>query len=201
MNGCIALDSVEVIESASPIDSVAYSVTPPGCDGELNGEVVIDSVFGGEGPYFFAFNSDFFSDRTRYSNLAPGFYQLQVEDTNGCDYSEEVDVSVGEELVVDLGADITMELGDSVRLEALVSAPYDSLIWGPVEAFNNPNLPVQYVSPVETSVYDVLVINEFDCFARDKIVVNVTKPREYLYTQCIFSKWRWAKRHLSDFCQ
>lgn len=186
LNGCSSTDSITVMESASPIELVQYTVDPPGCNGELDGEIVIDTVIGGMGPYLFAFNNDFFSDRREYRNLAPGVYQLQIEDANGCDYAEEIDVSLGEELIVDLGADITIKLGDSIRLEAIVNLDYDSLVWGPSQAFNNPNLPVQYVSPVETSVYDVWVIDENDCIARDKIVVSVAKTRD-IFIPNVFS--------------
>lgn len=186
-NGCTSSSSVEVMESASPIESVFYTVDLPGCNGEYNGQVMIDSVTGGVGPYFFAFDSEFFSDRTVYRNLAPGIYELQIEDANGCTYTEEVDVTLGAELTVDLGADIEVELGDTTRLEAVVSVvDYDSLVWGPVEAFADPHEPVQFVSPLETTVYDVLVVDQNGCIARDKIVVSVIKPRD-IYIPNVFS--------------
>ena len=90
-----------------------------------------------------------------------------------------------------MGEDIEIDLGDEAQLDALVTGPnsLDSLIWTPsvmcidtlmMDCFD------PTVSPLNTTVYSLTVIDELGCVGRDEIVVEVDADRN-VYIPNVFS--------------
>ncbi len=176
INGCESRDTVLAEAVANFINSAVLSLMPPACDGQNGGTIIVESVQGGTGPFVFALNSTIFTTTQTFRFLLPGEYRLQVQDANGCEWDTLLTMPQLLPPVVDLGPDIDMTLGDTIRLEALVNGPYQSLVWSPLDAFADPSLPVQRVSPGETVAYTVVVRDEFGCVGSDYILITVSKP-------------------------
>lgn len=185
-NGCTEEAEVAVAENEAAILGVSLNVNSPDCFGDTNGSIELLGVEGGTFPFMYALDGTVFGSQTEWLNLPAGTYQLSVLDANGCEWIEEVLVDAPEEIVVDLGVDVTIQLGDSTQLEAIVNEPYDTLIWSPANAFEDINDPVQVVQPKEEAYYQVMVMDENGCIARDSIVVFVSKPRS-LFVPTAFS--------------
>ncbi|MCB0549455.1 MAG: gliding motility-associated C-terminal domain-containing protein, partial [Phaeodactylibacter sp.] len=177
-NGCVAADSVQAIELASPVDGLRATAFPPSCPGRLDGLIEIDTVLGGTGPFLFSIEGGSFSGLDRFENLPPGSYVLKVEDTNGCEAEAILDVPEAESLSVNLGPDITLQLGRPDTLVAdIMPATYDTIWWWPFDSLGSPNSPILPVNPDKTTTYFVWVSTGDGCIATDHIEVKVV--REY----------------------
>ena len=177
-NGCVGIDSVEVIAEAIPIQDAFFSISSPDCIGDRNGIVQIDSITGGTAPFSYSLNTDFFTTNNTFEFLSAGVYELQIQDSNGCSYEASVTVPAVEEITVDLGVDIKIQLGDSTLLQAFVNVPnYESLNWSPADAFDCLDCPEQWVAPELTSTYAVEVVDSNGCKAIDYITIQVQKER------------------------
>ncbi|MCB9265825.1 MAG: gliding motility-associated C-terminal domain-containing protein [Lewinellaceae bacterium] len=175
-NGCTAEDSVQVIELASPIDSLLASAFPPSCPGRFDGYARADTVLGGTGPFLFSFEGGSFSGLTQFENLSPGVYRLSVQDANGCEAETTLEVPEAESLSVGLGPDLTLRLGQTDTLVANISpATYDSIWWWPYDSLSPPDSPVQAINPEKTTTYFVWVSQGEGCIATDNIEVKVIR--------------------------
>ena len=79
-NGCIAIDSVEVIDGCPCADTVMVSSTPETCAGN-DGSVNV-SATGNDGPYSILWSTN--DTTTTVTGLAFGVYTVTVTDTTGC---------------------------------------------------------------------------------------------------------------------
>ncbi|MBK8416191.1 MAG: SprB repeat-containing protein [Bacteroidetes bacterium] len=80
-NGCIVIDSAEVTEPVSALNSTISSVSQVNCFAGNDGSIDI-TVSGGTIPYSFAWSNGATSEDL--ANLAAGTYTVTVTDANGC---------------------------------------------------------------------------------------------------------------------
>ncbi|MCB0533680.1 MAG: choice-of-anchor L domain-containing protein [Lewinellaceae bacterium] len=179
-NGCTASDAVVVQENTNYPSGIDISTAPPGCKGNT-GTIRIDTVTGGTGPYLYSIDGGktFLTVQT-FEGLSPGLYHLTVQDMNGCEYSDAVNLPPPVIPVVGLGADIALEFGDSVKLTALFNIPpytIDTIIWSPQAGLTFTGNPaVVYAKPFVTTEYKVFVQNEDGCTAEASIRILVNQP-------------------------
>lgn len=70
--------------------TVLATIIPVSCNGGSNGSINIDSVAGGQGPYYFSLNDGQFLNAEQFQNLMAANYNLSVQDSNGCISSQGV---------------------------------------------------------------------------------------------------------------
>lgn len=70
--------------------TVLATIIPVSCVGGNNGSINIDSVAGGQGPYYFSLNDGAFLNQAQFDTLMAGNYNLSVMDSNGCISSQGV---------------------------------------------------------------------------------------------------------------
>jgi gliding motility-associated-like protein len=188
-NGCTAIDSTEVIASSLPIDQALLSLDPPDCL-DPDGFIFIDSVFGGTPPYFYSLDGDAFITYPQFSYLEPGFHEVVVEDVNGCHWSVGVYLPEPEDVLVELGDDIFIKQGQGADLSAQISIPMgqlDTVIWqGLPDSVECPQCLDQTVFPMETTVYNIKIVDLTGCWAIDKVTVWVNEERPF-YVPTAFS--------------
>lgn len=186
-NGCAAIDSAEVAELATPVDSLLFEAQAPSCPGLMDGMLAVDTTLGGTPPFLYALDGGGFSGRIAYENLPSGTYQLEVQDANGCEYAVEVTVPEAPGISVDPGPDITLKLGDVDTIFAAISPPaYDTLWWWPQEGLVGQQGPAQAVSPNLSTIYTIWVQNENGCVASGQITVKVERESR-VYAPTVFS--------------
>jgi SprB repeat len=84
--GCIHFTNVEVGEPS--LLEIQATPLQPLCNGEANGEIIIESISGGTQPYTTNLTDEFGNliseQEFGYSNLTTGLYSLVVQDSMGC---------------------------------------------------------------------------------------------------------------------
>lgn len=148
---------------------VANDIT---CFGFEDGFFQVNEIEGGTAPYIFNVDGEDFSDLPNIDNLGPGSYPITVTDAIGCTFETQVTIVEPPQVFVNLGEDITINLGESAFLSA--SSNVDQITWTSVDSLDCvQNCFIQEVSPFNTTVYEVEVIDENGCTDIDEIVVRV----------------------------
>lgn len=102
-DGC--KDSLLVEIPAIPSPSLQITTTPTTC-GLDNAEIQIVGQ-GGVGALMYSLNGSDFLTQTQFSNIAPGHYTISVEDAEGCQRTQSIEIPESKALVIDsVGKDL-----------------------------------------------------------------------------------------------
>lgn len=143
----------------------------------------MNSIFGGQAPYFYSIDGINFNGNSTISQLKPGTYNLFVKDKNGCKYDTLVQINEGFILNLDLGQDTSIQLGESYTIEPQTNG--DSLRltlrWLPTSEIYCDECFAQTVSPLQSTLYKLRITDENGCTAEDDIYIKVnTKPKIFI---------------------
>ena len=176
VRGCVF--EADTLLTAPPLLEADVDAEGEICFGENTGIIEILGVNGGVPPFEFYLNNDPPSNQIFWDNLPSGQYFLYIEDAIGCIHTEGIVLPSGTEFILKLGTDTSMYSGDTLRLSYFVDPPADTLIWTP--DFGVQQLPGNSVllSPVLSTEYEVLAINEEGCTANDDVQVKVNRDRD-----------------------
>ncbi len=189
-NGCTATDIVEVFPDENQPVGLEVEVDHPKCFGDSDGEIQINKVEGGQGPYLFDFNGSGFTAEDTFEDLAPGSYIITAQDAEGCTVVTEIKVNPGRKLEIDLGPDQEIEKGESITLKPEFNILQDEI--KSLRLTNNEGLRCDtcwtdwLVQPDFSSVFVGTLIDENGCLAEDKVRVIVREPRN-IYIPNAFS--------------
>ncbi len=179
-NGCLATASIAIDEKVSNLDRLFLRTLPATCDGEDNGAIVIDSVYGGTAPYKYSLNNDYYTSTESFLYLQPGDYQVFVKDVNGCIHDTIFDLQRVPGFEVELGErDLHINLGDTVDLSASVSLPsYEigDLVWNSPDSSSCMHCMKRKVRPVLNTEYVFNVTSVLGCTISDTVFVRVSDP-------------------------
>gem|GEM_PF-744659 len=175
--GCFEIANVAVSQpdflAGTPIISM------PTCYGELNGSILIDTVFGGVGPYEFSMDGISYHPSPIFPGLGADSYTIYIQDANGCVFQlSNLVVANPAELQVDAGDLIEIVLGDSVQLEAIVNSNDSiSYTWTPIDWLSCEFCPDPVSTPFDNITYNVTIEDEDGCEASDVVTITVDKTR------------------------
>lgn len=159
--------------------NVTFSIEKksPSCFGDTNGKIEI-TVIDGTPPFVFSFDGGAtFSTENLLENIAPGSYEVVVQDSEECEHSEMVTLNEPANLQIDLGADLKIGLGEDVNIFAQLSGLYDVLEWNS----SNPNSTAEFLNEpylnfyplVSQTIYLTATVN--GCYFVDSIFIEVEK--------------------------
>jgi gliding motility-associated-like protein len=177
--GCLLIKDIS-IDNPSPF-YFNVSTVPVTCFDGSDGQVIVDTAFGGAGaPFAYGFNYGLFKADSIFRNIPPTDIQVSVRDGNGCEQDTIVTVQNAIELVVAVGSDEVVYLGDSLVLEALVNTNDPlSFTWTPEIDLACPTCAETTVIPTqEQTIYTITVIDSNGCVAIDEIIIDVIKQRK-----------------------
>jgi gliding motility-associated-like protein len=177
-NHCTDSDDVEVFQYEN-VPQAEVIAEDPDCVGDTNGSIELNTD-PANGPYTFNFNGQDYGGQNVFAPLAPGVYEIEVTDGQGCVWTTEVTIYEPEELVVNLGADLLIELGQTATIIAQYTVPasqLDTMIWTPADQLPCPQMPcdVQEFAPTQQTVVTLTIIDENGCTADDLLTVFVEK--------------------------
>jgi len=181
-NGCSAQDSIWVNWDA-PIVAV-FAVDSIRCHGDGNGRIFIQSVSGGNSPYFFSLGNLPFSTQNQFGNLGPGNYLLRIRDDFGCAWEHSVVLVEPAPISVKLSAsDTALVLGQTLQL--LAQTQPNGVAWAAIdwEPEGLPFVPMslqQRLKPQTHTEFVVRITDPKGCVAEDRLWVSVYNHNIYV---------------------
>ncbi|MEM7105693.1 MAG: gliding motility-associated C-terminal domain-containing protein, partial [Bacteroidota bacterium] len=175
-NECIHIETFTLTQP-DPVSGI-LSAEDVICFGEANGQISVDTAFGGNGPYIYALDGENFQTDTAFGGLTSENYTVTIQDLNGCEGTTQIFVDQPFELEVNLGEDFEITLGDIVTLNPFANT-FDSLsyIWEPSPFLSCLDCPNPEVFALDDVTLIVMIIDQNGCSASDDIFISVDKAR------------------------
>lgn len=175
-NTCL-FDTAFVIEEPDELLSTIGS-TNISCFGGQNGAIEFQNTTGGTAAYTFSIdNGATFSSNSSYNDLTAGTYDCVVEDDNGCQYTETIELTQPPLLQPDATAVDALCYGDcngAVVGQAQGGTPPYSYFWSGND-FDQQGAQQNDLCPGN---YNLTVIDDNNCTATFSIIVN--QPAEVI---------------------
>ncbi|MFK8165512.1 MAG: PKD domain-containing protein [Lewinella sp.] len=180
--GCTSISEVTVTaETEAPVMELEISQIT--CFASDNGAISVSNVSGGRPPYTYRVNGEDRGRSTLFAGLAPGEYDVQITDANGCFSNILLDLTEPDELIVRLrfpGDSTTANAGEDVFITASINGgnAIDTLIWQPdsLVTEGEGRNGISFVAS-ETMMISVTVIDELGCSATDNQMLLVRRDR------------------------
>lgn len=178
-NGCTGIDQVEVAQIMP--SEIEVNVEQPLCHGDP-AYVDITTVEGGAPPYVYSINGgSTFVQNEEFTLLSPGWHLIVVQDANGCELSEGIEMIDIPEMEIELDPLTTIKLGEDYQINATVNIPnsqIQSISWTPSETLSCADCLYPLASPQQTTDYLLEVVNENGCMDEAKIRLIVDERPE-----------------------
>jgi gliding motility-associated-like protein len=179
-NDCISQESILIEEKVSNLRGIYVSGISASCDGANDAIIVIDSLKGGQGPFSFSLNDQFYTDQNAFLFLEPAMYQVLVKDVNGCAYDTTITVNRYPTFDLTLGIDeILVNLGDSLTLQAssdIDPARLANITWLLPDSVSCADCFSQVILPTDNRYYYINITALDGCTRRDTVFVRVADP-------------------------
>ncbi len=173
-----------LIAHASAVDSVHTIVSPVQCYGLRNGMIRVDTVFGGEKPFFYSLDGLSFTTNPTFDHLKGGEYRLYVRDASGGMNNWPIIVAEPSELQVKLlASEKSVVAGIPIDLRAIMNVPAEAIHdiqWRPTGLFPKQDTFRQQVILAESTQFSVMIHDQNGCSASDELSVVVEKTNLYL---------------------
>jgi len=185
VNGCTNANQIPVLRELNVPTGVAFDLMHPLCNG-TPGLLQVNQVNGGIGPYSYSINGgQTFFTIEEFGDLAPGNFNLVVQDINGCEITQPITVIPPLQPFVNIPPLFTIELGDNQELQALVPPPFpisliEQVIWAPMDGltFDGPSILQQLnptATPFKTTEYTVTIVTEEGCESIARTTIKVDR--------------------------
>ncbi len=173
LNGCIQVDSFELIPNTNIPQEIIYQAESPPCENDEFGELEVKQIIGGTPPFSFSLNGISYQNDVFFDNLIPGDYELMILDDQGCSLESSFNIPLPENVEVQLEQDFTITLGESIQLIPVYTPNVSSLSWEGPGTELCPECVTQDLIPTDITDYTVTVITDKGCEAQARITVFV----------------------------
>ena len=175
--GCI-YESTLVITQPELLE-ISTEVVDVVCNGDQNGIIQISEISGGTGPFQVSLDGGAFQANTVINNLNGGLYDVVVQDANGCEDGETVDLYEPPFITIDAGEDQRIKLGEGTELEGQIfPLTNQTFEWLPQDSLECNSCLDSTVDPTRTTPYVLTVTDSISgCVLRDEVIINVDKDR------------------------
>lgn len=189
VNFCTDTLSYEIVQEVSSLIRFDAFPTAPACFGGEDGQIELQSVLGGFGPFKIRLNrpGDIVND-SLIVGLEARQYVVTLTDRWGCELSTSILVPNGLFFDADLPADTSVRLGDEVLI------PYETslqqALLGPVNFYFNGEVicrgcDAASFSPLFTGDLVVEVFSDEGCVAYDTMTIYVGETIDWLFPNII----------------
>jgi CHU_C Type IX secretion signal domain len=175
---CVVSDTL-LLEEPDSLDFFTISISPR-CQGDLTGVIQLDTVLGGIGPYSWRLNEEPYTTIDTFpqtvDTLPEGFYDVIIEDANGCFDAEIIEIAPPEPINLDLGPDRVVIFGDSTLLDPFIDTNrLTSIIWSPVRFLSDSVAIPNWSRPFSSITYTLAVTDTLGCSDTDTITLRLQK--------------------------
>lgn len=186
--GCVQADTLALWRVApTGADLNTDSVT---CYGLSDGRIRVGPVAGGQPPFEYSLDGQFFQTDSVFALLAAGIYTATVRDANGCTTTAANGATVNQPPVfqVTLTGSSSVIPGLDFPLTAAVqpaTAALQQIRWEPSALFPLPDNLQQTLSIQQPTLVSVTVTDWHDCSASDTLAVGLDKTRFVFFPNVI----------------
>src|SRR5690554_6855153 len=157
---CLATSSIDI--TVLPLPSVSLGSDLVICYGE---STTLTATGNGVGTIDYLWSTGDTTSEITVSPLVTTTYEVLVTDSNGCEATDAVTITVNPLPLADAGSDVAICIGESITLTASGGIDY---LWDTGETTS-----VITVSPLVTTTYEVLVTNTNGCENIATVTVTV----------------------------
>ena len=181
LNGCQDADTVVVTAPTIAVPDLDIRASAPLCAGDCNGIIEILSQVSN---LMFDIGTNNFSSDPIADSLCSGTWNVLIMDSLGCILDTSIILNDPLPVEVSLGPDKSIAKGDSLLIEALSTSGIESYNWFPASGCSD--CPSITVSPVESTIYRVEVVDSNQCTAMDEMLVTILFSDE-LFIPTVFT--------------
>lgn len=185
--GCDSIVTLDLTIVSDTDLRAELNPTDPGCVGEDNGTITIDTIINGSEPYLIFVNEELQTEQNLF-DLSGGAYDYRIEDGYGCSFDTTINLLLPQIFIVDIGEDLFIELGDSVNIDAFFSESVYSTVW---------QTPDDILCEIECESIGLAPSNSMEiiltarttragCLSADSLTINVKDVRK-IYIPNAFS--------------
>lgn len=185
VNGCTSTNQIPVQQETNLPTGVAFHLDQPLCNG-TPGFLQVQQVNGGVGPFNYSIDGgQHFFAVEEFDDLAPGAYNLVVQDANGCEIEQPVNVIAPLYPQVTTPPQFSIHLGDDQELQAIIPAPFpisqiEQVIWTPADDLTFEGTSIAQLlhptaKPFRTTEYKVTVVTPEGCIAEARVIIKVDR--------------------------
>lgn len=197
--GCSQTDNVQIIVETNVPTDFEYVLKNPTCK-DNDGIISFGQVQGGFGPYTYSINGgQTYSSVLDFASIVPGTYDLLIQDANGCEFEQLLDVPQAPDPVITTDPQFEIQLGEEQELTALLAPGYpialiESIVWTPLDGLtfdgtSIPNLLNPTAKPLQTTEYMVTIVSKDGCQSSDRVLIRVDNS-PHIYIPNVFSPWK-----------
>ncbi len=186
-NGCMAETVVFV---AQPPRLVAESEKLEGlCEGE-KGSIIFTNVDGGTPDYLYSIGENIYTTNPVFERLDGGEYNIAVQDLNGCEWTDKVEIIEPASIELSIEPIATIELGDSHEIDVQASIPnwqIEELVWTNTETLDCIDCLDPVASPLITTQYLITITTDKGCTKSASTIVQVDRENTPVFVPNVFS--------------
>lgn len=181
-NGCVSVAEIELTQNLLiGFDAIR---TVPDCTTPF-GSIEFADVDGGTGPVLYSVDGGVtFTAQTLADSLQPGRYELVIQDANGCELMEAIDIPPPPELDLFIDPTTVISLGDAHFINTRTNFADSSLTqitWTPTLDLDCNACLRPTATPDRTTTYVIDVLSSDGCAATDSVKVIVDVLREVYF--------------------
>jgi gliding motility-associated-like protein len=192
----VSIDSLGCKDQQA-IDVTVYTEMSPdvsladvNCPGDHDGEILLNDILGGNGPYFISLNGGNSQPIGAFPysipNLAAGNYTIVLTDAFSCIYTFQVTIGSASAETLSLGPDQTILVGDSAVIKPTLSFVPDSFYWtGDIDLLDLTQLN-NTIHPDHDQTITLFGIDAKGCLYSDDVFIRVLL-KSSVYVPTIFS--------------
>ncbi|MEO6133481.1 MAG: gliding motility-associated C-terminal domain-containing protein [Saprospiraceae bacterium] len=186
--GCRQEKQIDVtIYSEMMPDASVVNIT---CPDDLDGQIILNSIMGGNGPFFISINGGSMQPIVSFpdsiTGLKAGNYKIDLLDGFSCSVTFNLVVASASSETLDLGPDKTILLGDSVAINPIISFVPVSFYWTGDLGLIDPHILDNWVKPEVDQEFMLFALDSKGCLYSDDIKIRVLLHSS-IYIPTIFS--------------
>ncbi len=175
-SGCKTTENVIISVDNDYPRSVVSSVNQETCKGEKDGSITINSVTGGKQPLRYSINGGAASETTVYRPLAPGNYNVEIIDANGCKTDTVLIVKAGVDIQLLASSPIELVYNESKIIEVITNLKPEeiaSIKWTPNENISCDTCLSTTIKAIKDITYKVEIVDINGCSQSINITLRV----------------------------
>lgn len=179
IEGC---DSLSITHFEYQFVMAEFLITDEVCEGYNDGMIEILNISGATPPYLLSINSDLPGSETLFTGLAPGNYNIAIQDANGCENMFiDLMVNVGDQLTLTLPADTIIEEGQILRIASQYSHSIAQWQWSATDPLNCPDCPEIRLGPIVADQWVFVFATSTDgCPGQDSMFIEVVPLPDWI---------------------